>query len=119
MKPAVLRILVLIVALASVAFSASSSWGKRNSSDVLLLRENVIRTPVRNSYLSVNVDFPKSGQTNNRTISAIFVYDRFTNSSGAYASLWSGGVGYRFASVNLKSQYNIGINSTVEIYGKK
>ncbi|XP_036331428.1 probable salivary secreted peptide [Rhagoletis pomonella] len=119
MKPILGSILFLIVALASVAIAANSSWGTRYSSDVLLLRENVVRTPLKNGYQSANVDFPKSGQVSNRTISAIYIYDRFTNSSGAYASLWSGGPGYRFVSINLKSQYNRGINSTVEIYGKK
>uniref|UniRef100_A0A0A1XCD9 Probable salivary secreted peptide n=1 Tax=Zeugodacus cucurbitae TaxID=28588 RepID=A0A0A1XCD9_ZEUCU len=119
MKPTVTSVLFLLVALAGVAIAANSSWGKRNSTDILLLRENVFRTPLRNGYQSVNVDFPKSGQTNTRAISAIFIIDRFTNSSGAYGSLWSGGVGYRFASINLKSQYNRGINSTVEIYGRR
>lgn len=119
MKPSFTSVLFLLIALASVAFAANSSWGKRNNTDILLLRENVLRSPLRNGYLSVNVDFPKSGQTNSRAISGIFIIDRFTNSSGAYGSLWSGGVGYRFVSINLKSQYNRGINSTVEIYGKR
>ncbi|XP_053964012.1 probable salivary secreted peptide [Anastrepha ludens] len=119
MKPVLVSVLLVIAALASVTIAASASWGYYNKTDVLLLRQNVVLAPVRNSYQSVNVNFPTSGQTNTRNISAIYVYDRFTNSSGAYASLWSGGPGYRFATINLKSQYNRGINSTVEIYGKK
>uniref|UniRef100_C4N1A8 Hypothetical conserved secreted protein n=1 Tax=Stomoxys calcitrans TaxID=35570 RepID=C4N1A8_STOCA len=108
----------LIVSLATLGWAASASWGRRNSSDYLMLRENVVRTPIRNRNWSVNVDFPKPGQINRRTITAIFVYDRFTNTSGAMPSLWSGGPYLTFANVNLRSQTSRGINSTVEIYVK-
>ncbi|XP_037950875.1 probable salivary secreted peptide [Teleopsis dalmanni] len=109
---------LFVITLAAFTQSINSTWGTRNSTDILLLRENVVRTPLVNSYQAVTVDFPKSGQTNTRTITAVYVLDRFTNSSGATGSLWSGGPGYRFATVNLKSQTSRGINSTVEIYGK-
>uniref|UniRef100_A0A1L8EHP3 Putative salivary secreted peptide n=1 Tax=Haematobia irritans TaxID=7368 RepID=A0A1L8EHP3_HAEIR len=108
----------LIASLATFAWAASASWGRRNSSDFLLLRENVVRTPIKNNNWSVNVNFPKSGQVNKRVITAIFVYDRFKNTSGAMPSLWSGGPNMTFATVNLKSQISRGMNSTVEIYGK-
>ncbi|TMW41151.1 hypothetical protein DOY81_013768, partial [Sarcophaga bullata] len=75
--------LCLLCSLATVAWTSSASWGRRNSNDLLLLRENVIQYPLKGNYRNVNVNFPKSGQGNNRNISAIFVYDRFTNSSGA------------------------------------
>ena len=75
---------------------------------------------MKSKKIKINFDFLSQfqGQGNNRNISAIFVYDRFTNSSGAQPSLWSGGPGFKFANINLKSQYNAGINSTVEIYGR-
>ncbi|XP_061390373.1 uncharacterized protein LOC133325667 [Musca vetustissima] len=110
--------LCLIASLATIAWASSAAWGRRNSTDYLLLRENVVRTPLKNNYWSVNVQFPKSGQVNKRVITAIFVYDRFTNSSGAQPSLWSGGPNLTYATVNLKSQTSRGINSTVEIYGR-
>ncbi|KAI8128823.1 hypothetical protein FF38_07690 [Lucilia cuprina] len=108
----------LIASLATVAWTSSATWGKRYSNDYLLYRENVVRTPLNGNYWNVNVAFPKSGQGNTRNITAIYVFDRFTNSSGAQPSLWSGGPGYKFATVNLKSQYSRGINSTVEFYGR-
>ncbi|XP_005183793.1 uncharacterized protein LOC101891583 [Musca domestica] len=116
---AFLKFTLVFVALFATTLAMSATWGKRNTTDVLLLNENVFRTPVANSFISVDVSFPKSGQTNTRQITAVFVYDRFTNSSGATPTLWSGGPGYTMALVNLKSQMSRGINSTVEIWGKK
>ncbi|XP_065367881.1 uncharacterized protein LOC135960505 [Calliphora vicina] len=110
--------IVFVAVFATTALAVNSSWGKRNATDILLLNEAIVRTPVANTYLQADVVYPKSGQTNNRTITAIFIYDRFTNTSGATGSLWSGGPGYKFATVNLKSQYGKGINTTVEIWGK-
>lgn len=52
--------LCLIASLATIAWASSAAWGRRNSTDYLLLRENVVRTPLKNNYWSVNVQFPKS-----------------------------------------------------------
>ncbi|XP_067634399.1 uncharacterized protein [Eurosta solidaginis] len=119
MKSAIGVVLICVTALASVALASSVSWGYRNGTDILIYKENVIRFPLKNDYQSASVYFPESGHFNARTIAVVYIYDRFTNSSGAQPSLWAGGPGYRFASINLKSLYNKGINSTVEIYGKK
>lgn len=134
---------LVFVALIATALAMSASWGSRSSTDILLMNETVVRTPVANSFISVDVVFPKSvsyffdfkracssyrnllisykfqGQTNTRNITAVFVYDRFTNTSGATPSLWSGGPGFTTTLVNLKSQLSRGMNSTVEIWGKK
>ncbi|XP_013110318.1 uncharacterized protein LOC106089099 [Stomoxys calcitrans] len=115
---AFLKFAVVFVALFAGALAMSATWGARNSTDMLLLRENVFRTPVASSFISADVNFPKSGQTNTRTISIIYVFDGFTNSSGATPTLWSGGPGKTTALINLKSQMGRGINSTVEIWGR-
>lgn len=60
MKPSVTSVLFLLVALAGVAIAANSSWGKPNSTNILLLREIVVRSPLKNGYQSVTVDYPKS-----------------------------------------------------------
>uniref|UniRef100_A0A1L8EGE6 Putative salivary secreted peptide n=1 Tax=Haematobia irritans TaxID=7368 RepID=A0A1L8EGE6_HAEIR len=116
---AFLKFALLLVALVAGAMAMNGTWGTRNSTDILLMTENVFRTPVANSFISADVSFPKAGQTNTRTIAIIYVYDRFTNSSGATPTLWSGGPGYTSALVNLKSQMGKGINSTVEVWGRK
>ncbi|EDW08458.1 probable salivary secreted peptide [Drosophila mojavensis] len=110
-------LLLLAVFAASQAFS--SSWGKRNNTDILLSRQNERRAPLKNNYWSVNIDYPRAGTSNNYTISFINVIDNFRNTSGATPSLWSGGPGYRYAQINLRSQVSRGIDSTVEIYGKR
>ncbi|KAI9583833.1 uncharacterized protein LOC119636066 [Glossina fuscipes] len=110
--------LVLLASIAYISYAVSVTWGNRNSSDALLMRQRVVRTPLKNQYWSVNVEFPNPGQANQRTISAVIVYDHFNNKSGAQPSLWSGGPGWRFATVNLKSVMSGGINSTVEMYGR-
>ncbi|XP_061390374.1 uncharacterized protein LOC133325669 [Musca vetustissima] len=111
--------LVFVAIFATTSMAMNATWGKRNSTDILLLNETVIRYPVANSFISADVSFPKSGQSNTHKITAILVFDRFTNSSGATPTLWSGGPGYTMALVNLKSQMSRGINSTVEIWGQK
>ncbi|XP_030387461.1 uncharacterized protein LOC115634058 [Scaptodrosophila lebanonensis] len=109
---------VFLLALAAACQAFSSSWGVRNSSDLLLSSQREVRAPIKNNYWSINIDFPRAGTTNVRNISAVYVYDNFRNSSGATPSLWSGGPGYRFAQVNLRSQVNRGVDSTVEIWGR-
>ncbi|KAM8713892.1 hypothetical protein ACLKA7_014106 [Drosophila subpalustris] len=109
-------VLLLAVFAASQAFSAS--WGKRNSTDYLLSRQIEVRQPLKNSYWNLNVDFPRSGQNNVYTVTFVNVIDNFRNNSGATPSLWSGGPGYRYVQVNLKSQVSRGLNSTVEIWGR-
>ncbi|KAH8237452.1 hypothetical protein KR038_012142 [Drosophila bunnanda] len=113
-----LLILSVVLAVILGGHAYSSSWGRRNSNDYLLFQQREIRYPIKNNYWNVNIDFPRSGTGNNANISAVFVYDNFKNSSGASPSLWSGGPGYRFASINLRSQVNRGIDSTVEIWGR-
>ncbi|XP_030558199.1 uncharacterized protein LOC115760820 [Drosophila novamexicana] len=109
---------VLLLALCAASQAYSATWGKRNSTDYLLSRQTEVRAPLKNSYWNINVDFPRSGTSNLYTITAINVIDNFRNSSGATPSLWSGGPGYRFAQINLRSQVSRGLNSTVEIWGR-
>ncbi|XP_064541421.1 uncharacterized protein LOC135430612 [Drosophila montana] len=108
---------VLLLALFAASQAYSATWGKRNSTDYLLSRQTEVRAPLKNNYWNINVDFPRSG-TSTYTISAINVIDNFRNSSGATSSLWSGGPGYRYAQINLRSQVSKGLNSTVEIWGR-
>ena len=113
----ILSTLCLVLCL-SLATSYSNSWGRRNSEDYILMREQVIRMPKRNDYWTLNIQYPKPGQNSYRTISAINVIDRFTNGSGAFPTLLTGGPGWKHASLNLRSQNGRGINSTVEMWGR-
>ncbi|BFG04324.1 probable salivary secreted peptide [Drosophila madeirensis] len=110
--------LAILAAAIFVCFGSSATWGRRNSNDYLLSRQVEVRNPIKNNYWNVNVDFPRAGTVNYYNISAIYVYDNFKNTSGATPALWSGGPGYRFAQLNLRSQVNRGLNSTIEIYGR-
>ncbi|EDV36381.1 uncharacterized protein Dana_GF11989 [Drosophila ananassae] len=112
-------VLILSVVLAVIlgAHAYSATWGKAKNTDYQLLHQVEIRYPIKNNYWNVNINYPASG-VGYYNISAIYVYDNFKNSSGASPTLYSGGPGYRFATINLKSQVNRGINSTVVIYGK-
>ncbi|KAH8415880.1 hypothetical protein KR222_002686 [Zaprionus bogoriensis] len=110
---------VLLLAVAIVASQAySASWGRRNNGDYLLSRQTEVRNPVKNSYLTITVDYPRAGAVGYYNITFVNVIDNFRNNSGATPSLWSGGPGYRFAQVNLRSQVSRGLNSTVEIWGR-
>ncbi|XP_034109098.1 probable salivary secreted peptide [Drosophila sulfurigaster albostrigata] len=108
---------VLILAVFAASHAYSASWGKRNNTDYLLSRQIVVRNPIKNNYISVNVDYPGNG-VGYYNISLVSVIDNFRNTSGATPSLWSGGPGFKFAQVNLRSVVSQGINSTVEIYGR-
>ncbi|KAH8401266.1 hypothetical protein KR009_004207 [Drosophila setifemur] len=113
-------LLVLSVVLAVIlgCHAYSASWGRKNVNDYLLSRQVEVRNPIKNNYWNVNIDYPRAGTVGYYNISAVFVYDNFKNSSGAAPSLWSGGPGYKFTTINLRGQVNRGINSTVEIYGR-
>lgn len=133
-------VLLLAVFVASQAYSAS--WGRKNNGDYLLSRQVEVRVPQKNNYWSINVDYPRAvstlvglnglpsspdnantffllqGSPSYYNITFVNVIDNFRNSSGAQPSLWSGGPGYRFVQVNLRSQVSQGLNSTVEIWGR-
>ncbi|KAH8272562.1 probable salivary secreted peptide [Drosophila bipectinata] len=112
MRAVLILSVVLAVILGGHAYSAS--WGKVKSGDYILSRQVEVRNPIKNNYWNLNVNYGPGFYN----ISAIYVYDNFKNNSGASPSLYSGGPGYRFATINLKGQVNRGINSTVEIYGR-
>ncbi|XP_055916455.1 probable salivary secreted peptide [Eupeodes corollae] len=111
-------VLVLVALFAVGGYSLNATYGNVTRYSAVLARERVIKFPRNGQYLTFDVVFPKSGQTNNKTIGGIRVTDHFNNKTGAYSTLWSGGPGFRFATINLKSQLSRGINSTVEIYAK-
>ncbi|EDV56223.1 uncharacterized protein LOC6549589 [Drosophila erecta] len=109
-----LLILSVVLAVILGCHAYSATWGRRVNNDFLLSRTREVRNPIKNNYWNLNVNYP-AGFYN---ISAVIVYDNFKNSSGASPSLYSGGPGYRFATVNLRGQVNRGIDSTVEIWGR-
>ncbi|XP_034478695.1 uncharacterized protein LOC117784947 [Drosophila innubila] len=105
---------VFLLALFAASQAFSASWGKRNGTDFLVLRQTEVRQPLKNNYWNVNVNY--NGQY---FITFINVIDNFRNSSGAAPSIYSGGVGYRNTVVTLKSQVSRGLNSTVEIWARR
>ncbi|KAH8365342.1 hypothetical protein KR084_011217 [Drosophila pseudotakahashii] len=110
----ILLVLSIVLAVLLGCHAYSATWGRRNSNDYLLSRTLTARNPVKNNLWNVNVNYP----TGFYNISVVYVYDNFKNNSGANPSLYSGGPGYKFCTVNLKGQVSRGINSTVEIWGR-
>ena len=113
----ILSTLCLVLCL-SLATSFSRTWGRRNHGDSLLMQEQIVRMPKSNNFWSLTINFPKHGEENFKKISAIDVFDHFSNSSGAIPSKLYGGPRRNYVSINLKSQDGRGINSTVQIWGK-
>ncbi|XP_017035356.1 uncharacterized protein [Drosophila kikkawai] len=111
-----LQIVLVLSAIIAVAFAANASWGTKLSSSKLASTQNVTIHKKANVYADAKVVFPLDGQINTKIIRFISVTDRFTNSSGPTATLWSGGPGYTQATVQLKGQYAQGINATVQFY---
>ncbi|KAH8342267.1 hypothetical protein KR059_007490 [Drosophila kikkawai] len=132
-----LQIVLVLSAIIAVAFAANASWGTKLSSSKLASTQNVTIHKKANVYADAKVVFPldvslliyfssmkvyyilertQQGQINTKIIRFISVTDRFTNSSGPTATLWSGGPGYTQATVQLKGQYAQGINATVQFY---
>ncbi|XP_037811276.1 uncharacterized protein LOC119603341 [Lucilia sericata] len=115
--------LYFILALSSLTLGKSRKWGKRQYNDRLLYRENIVRFPIKKHVIEVQVSYPRHNVYPRYNVTAVFVYDRFTNSSGAVPKRIQmlqrlQGVLYNTTTVILKSQNSRGINSTVEIYGK-
>ncbi|KAH8413387.1 hypothetical protein KR009_010492 [Drosophila setifemur] len=110
------QIALVLSALVAITFAANSTWGTKLSSSKLAGTQNVTIHKKANVFQEATVSFPLSGQTNTKVIRFINVTDRFTNSSGPYSTLWSGGPGYTFATINVKSQLSQGINVTVQFW---
>ncbi|EDV30845.1 uncharacterized protein Dana_GF15061 [Drosophila ananassae] len=111
-----LQIVLVLSAIVALTFAANASFGSKLSSSKLASTQNVTIFKKTNAYQDVTVNFPLSGQTNTKIIRFINVTDRFTNSSGPTSTLWSGGPGYTFASVYIKTQYSQGANVSVQFY---
>ncbi|XP_037811278.1 uncharacterized protein LOC119603342 [Lucilia sericata] len=113
-----------ILTLIVVTGARSIAWGRRNSTtDHLLYREHVIRFPIKDFIQEIYVVYPKVGsKIKAKNVTAIYVFDHFTNSSGAVAThtIPLKKVNERYSSdiVILKSQRSRGVNTTVEFYGK-
>ncbi|XP_055840371.1 uncharacterized protein LOC129907905 [Episyrphus balteatus] len=109
---------VLVALFAVGTYSYNATYGNVNNYSAILSRERVVLYPRNGQMISYDSVFPKNGQINNKIISGIRVIDHFSNKTGANPALWSGGPGFKFSTINLKSQLSRGINSTVEIYAK-
>ncbi|KAH8273656.1 hypothetical protein KR018_007289 [Drosophila ironensis] len=110
------QVAIVLSAIVAITFAANATWGTKLSSSKLASTQNLVVFKKNNTYQDGTIYFPAAGQTNTKVIRYINVTDRFTNSSGPTASLWSGGVGSTFASVFLKGQYSQGINATVQFW---
>ncbi|XP_023305036.2 uncharacterized protein LOC111686874 [Lucilia cuprina] len=112
--------LCFILALSTLALGKSIKWGKRQYKDQLLYRRNIVRFPIKSRSIHTKVSHITNPRYN---VTAVYVYDHFTNSSGAIPTHIEGlqrlnGVLYNTTTVILNGQKSQGINSTVEIYGK-
>ncbi|EDX05385.1 uncharacterized protein LOC6732686 [Drosophila simulans] len=111
-----LQIALVFSAIVAIAFAANASWGAKLSSSKLASTQNVTIYKKANQYVSSIISFPLAGQSNTKTIRYISITDRFTNSSGPYSTLWSGGPGFISAKVNVTSQFSQGINVTAQFW---
>lgn len=64
-----------------------------------------------------DIHYPGNGTTGYYIISAIRALDQNIKGEGGYAFLTRGGIGYKNASLHLKSQRSRGFNFIVEIWG--
>ncbi|XP_028894343.1 uncharacterized protein LOC105209313 isoform X2 [Zeugodacus cucurbitae] len=105
-----------LFAIVSVAYSASSTWGVRNSTDSVIINKRVFYPAVRNVAQTFYFDIPAS--SNSKVISAIYLQDQFQNSTGPVNALVSGGPGWTYASIQMRTQNSLGLNVTLVVYGK-
>ncbi|CAD7015045.1 unnamed protein product [Ceratitis capitata] len=71
----------------------------------------------QNVSQTVYFDIPETNQSNSKVISVIYLQDQFKNSSGPTNFLYYGGPGWTFASVQMKTLANYGLNVTFVVYG--
>ncbi|XP_030387352.1 uncharacterized protein LOC115633971 [Scaptodrosophila lebanonensis] len=112
----VLQLVIVFSGILAIAYAANATWGSKTNQSVLANTQNLTVNKGANQYQSSSISFPANGQINTKIITYINVIDRFANSSGPTATLWSGGPGFTFATINLKSQYNQGINVTAQFW---
>ncbi|TMW41074.1 hypothetical protein DOY81_013846 [Sarcophaga bullata] len=117
---------LLIAALATVALSSSMSWGRRNTGDQLLFRQKVVFLPIKGKQLNAYVAFPRLDVVPQpgTIVSSISVIDNFRNSSGARpiratTANMNNGSAMNSTVILLLGQKSMGINTTVEMYGRK
>ncbi|XP_018804022.1 PREDICTED: uncharacterized protein LOC108978289 [Bactrocera latifrons] len=108
----------VLLALGTVAYSASSTWGVHNVTDSVIINKRVTYPAMRNAVQTFYFDIPESYQSNNKLISAIYLQDQFQNSSGPTNTLVYGGPGWTYASIQMRTQIGLGINVTYVVYGK-
>ncbi|XP_004520723.1 uncharacterized protein LOC101455605 [Ceratitis capitata] len=107
----------LLFAFFTITYAASSTWGVRNATaDVPIVSRNVF-LPAKNVSQTVYFDIPETNQSNSKVISVIYLQDQFKNSSGPTNFLYYGGPGWTFASVQMKTIANYGLNVTFVVYG--
>uniref|UniRef100_A0A1B0ABK9 Salivary secreted peptide n=1 Tax=Glossina pallidipes TaxID=7398 RepID=A0A1B0ABK9_GLOPL len=113
-----LTALTALACLAATSYAISSTWGNISNSAQLLHAEQVFNASSPEKYVNREIKFPKNGVGNGRIITGIRAFDQVTNGTGGHATIYSGGPGFNFVTLQLQSQYNYGLMFHVEIYGK-
>ncbi|XP_053962087.1 uncharacterized protein LOC128865774 isoform X1 [Anastrepha ludens] len=114
----------VVFTILATAYSASSTWGERNSTDTVILNKNVVYPALANRNQTVYFEIPQSFyslfqyQTNSKVISIIYLQDQFKNSSGPVNTLLWGGPGLTYATIQMQTQSSVGLNVTFRVYGK-
>ncbi|XP_018804021.1 PREDICTED: uncharacterized protein LOC108978288 [Bactrocera latifrons] len=108
----------MLLALGTITYSTSSTWGVQNATDYLLINKKVTYPAVGNVVQTFYFDIPESYQSNNKVISAIYLRDQFQNSSGPINTLLTGGPGWTYASIQMRTQAGFGLNVTFAVYGR-
>jgi len=52
-------------------------------------------------------------------IACVYALDQWGDDTGGYASIVSGGMGYTYVGVDIKSRFNRGFSFVIEVYGHK
>ncbi|XP_011177968.1 uncharacterized protein LOC105209312 [Zeugodacus cucurbitae] len=108
----------VLFAFYAVTHSASSTWGVRNSTDLLILSKNIFQPAIAHKSQLVYYDIPEKSHSNFKVISVIYLQDKFTNSSGPSNTLYYGGPGQTFASIQMRTYTGVGLNVTILVYGQ-
>ncbi|XP_053962089.1 uncharacterized protein LOC128865775 [Anastrepha ludens] len=114
----IIALVCVLFAFIARAYSASTTWGVQNTTDIIVLNQNIQYPAVRNTVQTLYFNVPASYQSNSKVISAIYLQDQFKNSSGPTNTLVWGGPGWTFATIQMKTQSSYGLNVTFLVYGR-
>ncbi|XP_054089692.1 uncharacterized protein LOC114803646 isoform X2 [Zeugodacus cucurbitae] len=105
----------VLFVIVPIVYTASSTWGIRNVNDTVVIDKRVYYPASRYMVQTLYFDTPES--SNNKVITAIYLQDLFQDNTGPVNTLVSGEPGWTYASIQMRTQYNVGLNVSFVVYG--